>query len=305
MDAVSNNPRRRSKGLIRELILKALEEGEKTGSELLEISLRAGYDKNTHYYHLRKLIDEGIVEVEKINRRENKYRLKTKESVLRPLSDSDIALLREVAKLGDVEVTLRLLVKLLRNRSEALNNKDLREILIDTIKKLPSIDPKKVDKIRSNVGSLPNVIFENNPDESLLKDLERVSKNIISYVINELKTLEENGVIQVERSSIKYHSKDQNIVKKLLLIYYTAVDLLTKIYMTKNDLELLRYLVNKYFDNKLYVFDHIFNDLIRSAVKDEHSRDLIKEECLKRLKENPDEVTKDMAASILETLLGV
>jgi len=305
MDPVSNNPRRRSKGLIRELILKALEEGEKTGSELLEISLRAGYDKNTHYYHLRKLIDEGIVEVEKINRRENKYRLKTKERVLEPLSDSDIALLKEVAELGEIDVTLRLIVKLLSSKSGALNNEDFRNILIDTLKKFPSISPDRVDNIRSIVDAIPNVIFDNDPDENLLNELEKVSKDLISYVTKELRKLEEKGDIRFEGSTIKYSPQNPNFMKKLALISHNAADVLFRIYKEKNDLRILKYLLRTSFETKLYFFDHKFKDLVREAIKDNRSKNLIKEECLRRLKENPDEVTKDMAASILETLLGV
>ena len=305
MDPVSNNPRRRSKRPIRELILEALRDGEKTGSELLEISLKAGYDKNTHYYHLRKLIDEGIVEVEKINRRENKYRLKTKEGVLRPLSDSDIALLKEVAELGDVEVTLRLLVKLLSSKSGALNNGDFRNILIDTLKKFPSISPDRVDNIRSIVDAIPNVIFDNDPDENLLNELEKVSKDLISYVTKELRKLEEKGDIRFEGPTLSYDPQKLDIMEKLTMIYLTAVEILFRTYKERDDLEVLRHIVKAYFDSRLYVFDYIFKDLVREAVKDDRSKNLIKEECLRRLRENPDEPTRSMAVSLLETLLEV
>ena len=159
--------------------------------------------------------------------------------------------------------------------------------------------------LESIEGKLPNVIFENNPDEDLLKDLEKVSKDLLSYAINEFKTLEESGVIQVEGSSIKYPSKDQNIVKKLTIIYFAAVGILIRIYEKKKDLELLRYLINEYFECKPYTFGNIFYELLRTAVKDERSKELIKEECLRRLRENPDEPTRSMAVSLLETLLEV
>ena len=305
MDVVSNSSRRRSKRPIRELILEALKDGEKTGRELLEISLKAGYDRNTHYYHLRKLIDEGIVEVEKINRRENKYRLKTKERVLRPLSDSDIALLKEVAELGEVDITLRFIVKLLASKSGALNNEYFRNILIDTLKKFPSISPDKVDNIRSIVEAIPNVIFDNDPDENLLKDLEKVSKDLISYVTKELRKLEEKGDIRFEGSTIKYSPQNPAFMKKLVLLSRNAADVLFRIYKEKNDLGILKYLLRTSFETKLYFFDHKFKDLVREAIRDNRSKELIKEECLRRLRENLDEPTRSIAVSILETLLEV